>query len=126
MLPLRPGWFIKDVPERLSLDAPGIYEWRIKGVGLYVGKAKKLKGRLPAYPRNVTHIISGRSWHGQPGKEVRPIHDALRLAYQQGVPVTVAVLENCEVAELNQRERFWIQLRRQEALEGGLPVLNSN
>jgi hypothetical protein len=39
--------------------------------------------------------------------------------------VTVTVLENCEKAELNERERYWIAKRRVEAKAGGPRVLNA-
>lgn len=122
---LRPGWYTRDIPDHVSLNSPGIYEWRIDGVGIYVGKAKRLKSRLDAYPRNVRGIVLGVPWHGQEGRRYRPVHYSLHRAYEDGTVATVGVLEVCEVADLIERERFWIELRRSEAATGGPAVLNA-
>ncbi|MGV8839840.1 MAG: hypothetical protein ACWA6X_06000 [Bauldia sp.] len=107
------------------LDAPGIYEWRIAGTALYVGKAKRLKSRLGAYPRNVRDVLLGRSWHGQEGKAFRPVHYGLRQAHDEGAVVVVAILENCDAVALSEREHYWIKLRRGEEARGGPIVLNA-
>ena len=111
--------------EGFDLNSAGIYEWRILGVGVYVGKAKKLRQRIKNYPNNVRRMIEGLHWHGNPKKDYRPIHYALRDAFEEGIPVSVTVLEICEPDSRAERERHWIQRRRMEALAGGLPLLNS-
>lgn len=108
------------------MDAAGIYEWSIKGVGVYVGKAKMLRKRLRDYPKNVRAMIEGRPWHGNPAKEYRDIHKALRAAYDAGTPVIVTVLETCDPIIRSEREQHWIRVRRTEADQGGPKLLNSN
>jgi hypothetical protein len=44
------SWFVREVPDGLSLALPGVYEWYIEGVGFYVGKSKGLHRRLREYP----------------------------------------------------------------------------
>ena len=101
--------------------------WSIKGIGIYVGEAKRLRTRLNAYPRNVRAMLNGRFWHGNPQKDYRAIHHALRAAYEEGTPVIVTVLEICDPAIRYEREQCWIQLRRREEAEDcGPHVLNSN
>ena len=123
---LRTGWYAPPDEGHFDLGQSGIYEWRIEGVGIYVGKAKTLRTRLRHYPNNVRRMIDGLAWHGNPNKAYRLIHDELRRAYDAGVRVSVAVLEICDPGARAERERFWIEQRRKEHLTGGPRVLNSN
>lgn len=122
--PLREGWYVREVEANLDLEQPGIYEWRIEGVGVYVGKALRLKSRLRAYPNNVRRMLQGLHWHGDPTRDYRPIHHALRAAHDTEAVVGVRVLELCSPEARNEREQHWIRLRRQEAAAGGPRVLN--
>lgn len=121
---LRHGWYVREIEETLDLDLPGIYEWRIDGVGVYVGKALRLKSRLRAYPNNVRRMLQGLHWHGDPTRNYRSIHHALRDAHEAGTLVVVRVLEACASEARNEREQYWIKLRREEAAAGGPKVLN--
>jgi hypothetical protein len=123
---LREDWYRREIDPSTNLDAAGVYQWSIEGVGVYVGKAKKLRTRLSAYPRNVLAMLEGRSWHGDATKDYRQIHHKLRAAYETGKVVMVTVLETCEPEVRANRERHWIAVRRAEAEQGGPPVLNSN
>lgn len=117
-------WYIREIEASLDLDQPGIYEWRIEGVGIYIGKALRLKNRLRAYPNNVRRMLRGLEWHGDPTRSYRPIHHALRDAYETHAIVVVRVLEVCTPETRNEREQYWINLRRAEAAAGGPTVLN--
>ena len=123
---LRDDWYQLAVDPAMNMDVAGIYQWSVVGGGVYVGKAKVLRRRLNAYPRNVRAMIEGRPWHGNPEREYRAIHTALREAYDAGTLVTVTVLETCDPTIRAAREQHWIRIRRDEAKRGGLPVLNSN
>lgn len=124
---LRENWYVHVGEDQCDLLRPGVYEWRIEGVGLYVGKAKLLRNRIRAYPRNVRQMMDGHPWHGNPEKEYRPIHEALREAYEKGRLVTLTVLENCDTAkQAAEREQWWIEMRREEFSAGGPLVLNGN
>lgn len=92
--------------------------------GVYVGKAKELTKRLAAYPRNVRDILLGRGWHGQDERKFRKVHYSLHQAHQDGLVVSLAVLENCPAEVLDDRERYWINRRREEAAQGGPALLN--
>lgn len=122
---LRPEWYIREVPPEIDLNAPGIYEWRIEGLGLYVGKALKLADRIRAYPNNVRRMIEGLHWHGNPNRQYRLIHQALKEAHDLERVVRVTVLENCLREERRHREDYWIALRIEEELRGGPRVLNA-
>ena len=123
---LRPDWYSKAFDEGYDTSCAGVYEWRIEHTGLYIGKAKVLRKRVRNYPNNVRRMLEGLPWHGNPSRDYRPIHYALRKAYDDGLVVSVSILETCDPSIRAERERYWINLRREEALEGGLPVLNSN
>lgn len=122
---LRPDWYAREIEATLDLERPGIYEWRIEGAGVYVGKALRLKSRLSAYPNNVRRMLQGLPWHGDPTRSYRPIHHALRQAHDARTAVVVSVLEVCTSEARNEREQYWIWLRRQEAAAGGPKVLNA-
>jgi hypothetical protein len=122
---LRDGWFTREIAETIDLDAPGIYEWRIEGTGVYIGKAKVLRNRINAYPRNVLAMLNGRPWHGDPTRSYRPIHHALHQAHESKGAVKVTVLENCGLEERSAREQMWIAKRRAESNAGGPRVLNA-
>lgn len=128
---LRQDWYTEILDDKLDVNLSGIYEWRITDLGLYIGQAKKLAERIGAYPRNLRCMLEGKSWHGvltegDPLQTYRPVHRALFEAYHSNLRVSVAVLENCAPGLLSERERWWIGRRRDEALVGGLPVLNSS
>ncbi|WP_213981640.1 GIY-YIG nuclease family protein [Sphingomonas sp. dw_22] len=123
---LRPEWYALSIEENFDLNRSGIYEWRIAGVGIYVGKAKTLRRRIRDYPNNVRRMINGLAWHGNSSKDYRQIHHELRRAYDSGTQVSVAVLEICDPSSRAERERHWIEQRRKEHLAGGPRVLNSN
>ena len=100
-------WFRFDIPAKIDLARPGIYEWRIEGVGSYVGQSCQLRRRLSQYAANLrrsrdgrSRLVAGSDRHGE-------INEALHAAVVAGRPVTVTVLENCELTELNAREWFW-------------------
>ncbi|MDB5538472.1 MAG: hypothetical protein JWQ89_199 [Devosia sp.] len=40
----------------------GIYEWRIPGIGIYVGKAATLSKRIRAYPNNERRMSLKLPW----------------------------------------------------------------
>jgi hypothetical protein len=122
---LRPDWYRRSIDATLNLDQPGIYEWRIEGVGIYIGKALRLKRRLAHYPNNVRRLIQGLPWHGNPAKDYRAIHHALRDTHEEKILVSVTVLEVCTREARSEREQYWIKLRRLEQASGGPKVLNA-
>lgn len=123
--PLRQGWF-EVTANAAQLASVGIYEWRIEGVGLYVGQSKRLKSRLREYPNNVRKLIAKAPYRKSKPDGFRVIHRHLSAAYESQAAVKFSVLEICARDLLNECERAWIKRRREEAAKGGPPVLNSN
>ena len=124
--PLRPGWYSEVIDGRFDFKSCGVYEWRIGEVSVYLGRARKLRDGISRYPWNVGRMLRGLPWHGNPDRDYRPIHHALRRAYEDERPVSVSVLENCHSMLCRDRAKYWIERRREEALVGGPLVLNSN
>ena len=104
-------WFRFDIPAKIDLARPGIYEWRIEGVGSYVGQSCQLRRRLSRYAANLRRVRKGLPRRVIGPDSHREIHEALFAAVGAGRLVSVTVLENCELTELNARERFWIDRR---------------
>lgn len=120
---LKSNWyFVATEPE----NRPGIYEWKIEGEGVYVGQAKRLAARMRAYPNNVRKILNKMRWRAGSSRDFRSVHHALHRAHESGATVTFSVLAYCAAESLNERERYWIGVRKAEEPQTGLKVLNSN
>lgn len=122
---LRDRWWTLIVPAEIDPNLPGIYEWRIGDRGIYIGKSKRVPRRIREYPNNVRKLITGLPYRKGKPTSYREVHHELRLAHDQYLAVTVTVLENCEIEQLNAREQCWIAVRRGEAERGGPRVLNA-
>ena len=121
----REDWWESDIPEGIDLDLPGIYEWSIGDECLYIGKSVRLRGRIREYPNNVRKLIAGESYRKSKPTSYREVHHELRSAHDGMIAVRVTVLENCDRSDLNQREQYWIAIRRAEAANGGPRVVNA-
>lgn len=73
VISLRDDWF-RNLADDASLALSGIYEWRIEGVGLYVGKSKDLASRLREYPNNVRKLLAGEPYRKSKPDKFRLIH----------------------------------------------------
>lgn len=122
---LRVDWWKQNIGPDIDLTQPGIYEWQIEGVGVYIGQSKRLRQRIREYPNNVSKLLRGAPYRKSKLTAYRAIHHELKRAYEDLNLVSVTVLENCNISELNERERHWIAVRRFEASQGGPAVLNA-
>jgi hypothetical protein len=114
------------LPE-VNQDHLGLYEWRIEGIGCYIGQYTHVRRPRREYGLNVGRLLSGRPYRTRKPDGFRPIHKALARAVRGGHRVTLLLLEN-QAAKIdrNRREGELIMDRRVQAAFGGLPVLNSN
>lgn len=121
------GWFEELLVEGVDPSQPGIYEWRIEGVGVYIGQYTSASRPRREYSRNLANIFAERPYRkGKPDK-FRTVHKELAQAVREGRHITLSLIENvADKANRNIRERELIALRLKEAAQGGLPVLNSN
>ena len=124
---LHPDWYQLVETDGVSDDIPGLYEWRIDGVGCYIGQYSNARRPLREYGLNVGRILAERPYRKSNPDGFRLIHRELAAAANRGRFITLTLLENCALKDdRNCRERELIKLRREEAKQGGLPVLNSN
>lgn len=123
---LHPGWYSEIEVPGVCADVPGLYEWRIAGVGCYIGQYTHARRPRREYGLNVGRILAQRPYRKSKPDGFRPIHHALAKAAQAGAVITLTLLENqTSKVDRNRRERAMIAQRRSEANAGGLAVLNS-
>lgn len=121
------NWFTEIIVPGVDPKQPGIYEWCIESVGLYIGQYKNASRPRQEYGRNVANILSGRPYRKNKPDRFRIIHRKLAEAIVDQQSITLSLIENVvDEVERNRRERELIADRRHWALQGGLPVLNSN
>lgn len=108
----------------VSWTQPVVYRITIRGVGLYVGKAKNARQARRDFWRDVGDLVAGQPWRkGKPGDYAR-IHLEMAAAVRAGVPIDLHALENVPAEALVSRERYWIGVCRAQAAANGLVSLN--
>ena len=127
-IPARPpDWFTEIIAEAVDPEQPGLYEWRIGGVGVYVGKYRWSSRPRREYANNVAKLLGGRPYRKSKPGAFRRIHVELAEAVRAGRKITLTLLENVtDPALRHRREQELIEERRIEAIRGGLPVLNAS
>ena len=105
------NWYTLIENDGATLSLPGIYEWEIEGAGSYIGRYTHRYRPMREYERNVFKISTGRAYRPSKPDGFRRIHRELELAYRQGRAITLIIVENCMVSDLNQREAFHISDR---------------
>lgn len=124
---LRSGWYDEIFVEGVDGALPGIYEWRIEGIGVYIGQYTRVSRPRRRYTRNVDNIRAARPYRLGKPDGFRGIHRRLAEGVIDGRRITLALIENVpDKVGRNRRERELIAQRRDEATKGGLPVLNGN
>lgn len=96
------------VEDGVRLELPGIYAWKIEGIGIYVGKYTHSSRPLREYNRNVARLLSGKSYRRQKPDGFRNIHRELARAVVGGLNIELNILENCSASDLNEREKYFI------------------
>ena len=120
-----PAWYREVQVLGVSSAVPGLYEWRIEGVGCYIGQYTHVQRPKREYGLNIQRILSERPYRKGKPEGFREIHRRLAEAVQGGLLITLTLLENhVSKDDRNQRERELIAQRRAEV--GGIRVLNSN
>jgi len=122
---------VDETAPELDPDEPGIYEWRIEGVGVYVGQYTRRRRPQRAYGVSVENCLNGRTYRRGKPFGFRVIHLALARAVArrelgEEVRITLAILENVsDKLVRNRRERELIEQRHRESGQDGPPILNS-
>jgi hypothetical protein len=120
------GWYQEITVIGVISDMPGIYEWRIEGMGCYIGQYTKARRPRREYALNVERILTEKPYRKGKPEGFRKIHLELAQAVQAGQKITLTLLENhASKVDRNRRERELIAERRAHAAVSGLRVLNS-
>jgi hypothetical protein len=104
-------WFDYVRADHINEAKPGIYEWRIEGTGVYIGKYTWISRPTKEYAKNVLRILNGLPYRPKNPNGFRRIHRALVQAHREGRKITLTILENVEPSNLNQREHELIAER---------------
>mgnify|MGYP000044152194 CR=1 FL=1 len=92
----------------VNLDLPGIYAWKIEGIGMYIGKYTRKSRPLSEYNKNVRRLLSCEKYRPQNPTGFRRVHRALARAITDGLAIELHILENCSPENLTSRERHLI------------------
>lgn len=112
-----------EIPEGVTLDLPGIYEWAITypdgSIRRYVGKYTCRSRPTREYHANVERILDGRPYRKAAPTGFRGVHKELAEATKDGRAIVLTILENAVPEDLNRREQALIR-ERGATLNGGL------
>lgn len=105
------NWYTCEISAGVDINLPGIYEWRIEGVGSYIGRYTRSSRPFKEYERNVLKLMNGKPYRPAKPDKFRAIHRALFAAHLERRQITLIILENCSPSELNDREAVHIRDR---------------
>ena len=117
-------WYTEVLTPGVDDKQPCLYEWRIEGVGVYIGQCENIKRPRSQFGGTLFDLLN-RLQYGKSQRDAsQRFHQELRKAL--GIhAITLTLLENVrDKSRRNQREREVMEDRRKAALQGGLPVLN--
>jgi len=99
-------WYVYCVERGVDVDRPGIYEWRIDGVGSYIGRYGRVRRPTKEYARNVVRLLNDKPYRKNKPHGFRRIHFELAKAVKAGTHIKLLILENVgpEVIALRERE----------------------
>lgn len=104
-------WHEIIISEGVTPDLPGIYEWRIEGVGSYIGKYTHSRRPLKEYAKHVRNQFHGGHYRPNNPLGWRRIHVELYQACMSRKKIELIFIENCLPQDLNERENFHIARR---------------
>jgi hypothetical protein len=59
---LAADWHVEIHVAGVDQNRPGVYEWRIEGVGVYIGQYTRTSRPRREYGKNVSNILNGRPY----------------------------------------------------------------
>jgi hypothetical protein len=104
-------WYSYVVNDGVDESLPGLYEWKIAKRGSYIGKYKRVRRPTKEYGRNIIKILQGRPYRAGNPNGFRRNHRELAQALRDGRTITLTILENARMSEINRRERELIAQR---------------
>lgn len=103
-------WYTLIEIEGVDCTKSGLYEWKIEGVGSYIGKYTHINRPKKHYTRNVTNLLNNKPYRKN-SAVFRRIHHELAEAWRNQKQITLTILENCSREEINSREQALIKGR---------------
>jgi hypothetical protein len=104
-----------EIPEGVTPDKPGIYEWAITyadgSIQRYVGKYTRRSRPMREYRANVERILDRRPYRKGSPEGFRYVHRELAAAASEGRKIVLTILENALPEDLNRREQALIRER---------------
>lgn len=123
---LAPNWFEEMVNVGIDPEQPGLFAWRIEGLGTYIGQYTRPSVPRLAYGANVSKLLNGEPYRKGKPDEFRVVHRRLHQAIKEEKQITLIFLENIsDKPSRNRRKRELIAELQRKADRDGLPVLNS-
>ena len=104
-------WYKLVINDGVTPDLPGIYEWRIDGIGSYIGKYTHSRRSLKEYAKHVRSQFTGGKYRPANPNGWRRIHVELYRACLEKRDIELIFVENCSLTEINKREQHYIALR---------------
>ena len=80
-------------------------------MGVYIGKFKRIRRPTREYDLNVERLLDGRPYRKNKPDSFRRVHRELAEARSNGLAVTLTILENPPLHDINRRERELIDER---------------
>jgi hypothetical protein len=98
-------WYSLTITKGANRDLPGLYEFKIDGVGSYIGKYTNFSERCKLYRRNVCNLLNKKPYRKGKPDRFRRIHRELAEAVRAGKLIELIILENQPPGDrLNRRE----------------------
>ena len=108
---LPPIWYTEMIFPGVDPDKRGLYEWRIEGVGSYIGQYRWHARPRRQYGTNVARLLGRLPYRRSNPEGFRRIHWALAAAVVGRRIIDLRFVENAERPELNTREQALIAER---------------
>jgi len=101
-----PNWFREESVDGVDDSKPGLFEWCVDGVCIYIGQYTDAEGPRRDYEMNLARMWDGRPYRKQKPDAFRQIHHDLAKAIHDGREITFRILENQVLkSERNRRKR---------------------
>ena len=94
--------------DKVDLDRPGIYAWKLENIGVYIGKYTRKSRPLREYDKNVRRLLNSQPYRPKKPDGFRRVHHALAKAVQEKTKIELHILENCTPDQHNNREQHLI------------------
>jgi hypothetical protein len=105
-------WYDYRINDGVDVKRPGIYEWRIYGMGSYIGQYLRISRPTKEYRRNLINLLNDRPYRLRNPAGFRRIHRELARAHREKRRIQLIIVENVtDKLQRNRREQELIKVR---------------